>query len=68
MYNFQVVVGNIGTVYDGDDAGEATETYEEYAKQSRKGYGRAADEEVSLFIGGEWARHNHSEEADIIVI
>lgn len=55
MNKYLVIVGNIGQVYDGNDGDEAQETYNEYAEQSQEGYGRAAGEQVTLFIDGEVA-------------
>lgn len=40
---YEVVVGNVGTVL---------ETYREYERQSRRGYGRAAHEAVILIEDG----------------
>ena len=55
MSKYQVIVGNVGIVYDGDDGAEAQENYNEYAKQSQEGYGRASNEQVTLFVDGEVA-------------
>jgi len=53
MYRYEVIVGNIGTVYRGNNHKKAVAIYREYAEQSRIGYGRAAGETVTLFSGGE---------------
>jgi hypothetical protein len=45
---YQVIVGNIGTVYSGDDLEEAERVYEVYVKQSQSGVGRAGRENVLL--------------------
>jgi hypothetical protein len=50
---YQVIVGNIGTVYDDDDDQEALSIYIEYVKMSKDGYGRAGGEDVTLFEFGE---------------
>jgi hypothetical protein len=50
---WQVVVGNVGTVYSGTNGAEARKTFLVYRKQSRTGQGRAAGEEVTLFKDGE---------------
>lgn len=50
---YQVIVGNIGTVYDGPSRREAHKTYDEYRRQSKRGYGRAAGEDVTLFLDNE---------------
>lgn len=51
--DFEVVIGNIGTVYSGTDRGEAEETFRSYVKDSKAGYGRAAGEDVTLLDGDE---------------
>lgn len=51
--NFVVVVGNIGTVYDGPLFREALVSYSEYKQQSKENYGRAAGESVVLLKDGE---------------
>ena len=43
----QIIVGNIGTVYDGDSETEAQKNYNEYVDQSKNNYGSAAGEEVT---------------------
>jgi hypothetical protein len=50
---YSVVVGNIGTVYNGWSEYLAKETYKDYVKQSMANYGRASNEQVSLFNGEE---------------
>lgn len=51
--NYQVIVGNIGTVYDGNILKEALESYKEYRVQSASGYGRASGESVVMLENGE---------------
>ncbi len=53
MTLFQVVVGNIGTVYDGPNGLEARVAFNQYVGHSRDGYGRAAGEPVTLWRDGE---------------
>lgn len=53
MAQYQVIVGNIGTVYDGTSRKVAVNTYDEYVKQSTRGIGRAAGESVLLMADGE---------------
>jgi hypothetical protein len=50
---FQVIVGNIGTVYDGNNFMQASCKFSEYVKQSKTGYGRAGGEDVTLMHWGE---------------
>lgn len=53
--NYQVTVGNIGTVYDGTNKREAEEAFQEYMEQSRSGPGWAwvSCEDVALWENGE---------------
>jgi hypothetical protein len=53
MNDNQVIVGNIGTVYDGDDETEANRLFSEYREQSKSGHGRAAGEDVTWMRLGE---------------
>lgn len=55
---YQVICGNIGTVYDGNDMIEANRTYGEYKRQSESGYGRAGGESVTL-MDGEEIKYEH---------
>ena len=48
---YQVIVGNIGTVYEGKDIIEAVQTYDDYKQQSESGIGRAGGETVTLMDG-----------------
>lgn len=50
---YEVVVGNIGSVYLGSDEDEALANFREYKARSREGYGRAAAEPMTLFKDGE---------------
>lgn len=45
---YSVVVGNIGTVETGR-RNECNAAFREYVAQSKRGYGRAAGEEVTMF-------------------
>lgn len=46
--NYSVIVGSIGTVYDGPSLRQANAKYKEYVSQSKDGYGRAGHEEVTM--------------------
>lgn len=59
---FEVVVGNIGTVYRGPLLKEALMAFGEYSRQSREGYGRASGEPVTLFKDGEEFRSHEGED------
>jgi hypothetical protein len=50
---FEVIVGNVGTVYSGSNYMVAQTTYTHYVKQSARGGGRAAGESVVLMHNGE---------------
>ncbi len=51
--HFEVIVGNVGTVYSGYSRQEAERKYDTYAAISRSGVGRAGNEEVTLMVDGE---------------
>ena len=55
MKPYQVVVGNIGYVYDGSNYMQARAKYASYVKDSKNNYGRAAGEPVTLLHNGEIA-------------
>ncbi len=50
---YEVIVGNIGRVYAGNDLMRAAATFHEYQDQSRRGYGLATGESVTMFRAGE---------------
>jgi hypothetical protein len=49
---FEVIVGNIGTVYTGGSYDRAYQNFVTYAERSRDGNGRAAGELVLLLLDG----------------
>jgi hypothetical protein len=53
---YQVIVGNVGIVYNGENAKEATRCFVEYCDQSWSKHGRAAGESVTLMKDGEIER------------
>jgi len=53
MSKFEVIVGNIGTVYSGNNFMQAQTRYSSYVKDSRANRGRAAGEAVTLIHNGE---------------
>jgi len=53
MNKYQVIVGNIGTVYNGDSKLDAESVFADYVKMSMLNYGRAAGELVALLADGE---------------
>jgi hypothetical protein len=53
---YEVIVGNIGTVFASSnpkDASEALRIFREYVESSKSGVGRAGNEPVTLFYDGE---------------
>jgi len=50
---YQVIVGNIGTVYDAGDREWAQSNYDDYVALSKSRQGRAADESVVMLENGE---------------
>jgi hypothetical protein len=48
MATYQVIVGNIGTVYTGECASDAWADYHEYVGQSLAEHGRASGESVTI--------------------
>jgi hypothetical protein len=53
MEKFEVIVGNIGTVYSGTNRHEAEGAYNEYVVASKLKAGRAAGEQVTMMKDGE---------------
>jgi hypothetical protein len=62
MNRYEVIVGNIGTVYDGSNKKEAVRTYNIYVRQSKANYGRASGEDVYLMLNGDIDREHHGNE------
>lgn len=56
---YEVVVGNVGTVYSGPDAQDALSTFNVYVEQSKADQGRAGGEDVTLMRDGEPVREYH---------
>jgi len=54
-HRFSVVVGNIGTVYEGNFENVALVAYNDYVKLSRSAHGCAAGEAVVMYDDGEVA-------------
>jgi len=53
MKHYQVIVGNIGTVYDGASFIEARDAYSVYRRLSRANCGRASGESVTMLCDNE---------------
>lgn len=49
---FEVIVGNVGTVYNGTRRHEAMSAYASYRLKSEVGEGRAGNESVALLCNG----------------
>lgn len=56
IHQYEVVVGNIGTVYSGTYSSDAIMTFIAYSDKSERNEGRAAGESVTLFQDGEIAK------------
>lgn len=50
---FEVIVGNIGTVYSGNDYDLACSKFHSYVKQAKAHHGRAAGEDVTMLDDSE---------------
>lgn len=48
MANYEVFVGNIGSVYSGPSFNQALNTFRVYVKQSKSGFGRAGNEDIVI--------------------
>lgn len=55
---YEVIVSNIGTVYEGGDKKKAYDTFACYENLSKDGYGKAGGESVVMMLDGEW-KHEH---------
>lgn len=56
MANFELTVGNVGTVYTGRNKREASRLFRHYQELSESGSGRAGNETVTLFADNEIIR------------
>lgn len=54
--NYQVIVGNVGMVYDGPSAEEARSKFDVYVELSKSHVGRAGGEDVTIFLNDEIVR------------
>jgi len=50
---YEVIVQNIGKVYEGSNGFEANTEYQRYVGKSKRGEGRAAGEGVTLYKDGD---------------
>lgn len=50
---YEVIVGNVGTIYDGGSYREALKRFKTYVEISKSGSGRAGNEDVTLMRDGE---------------
>ena len=51
--HYEVLVGNIGKVWEGSSPLKAMQTFTKYSELSEAGYGRCANEGVTLWKNGE---------------
>ena len=61
---YDVIVSNIGTVYEGGSQTEARDTYREYVALSKGGRGRAGGESVTLMKNDEILTEYQGENLD----
>ena len=52
-HDYEVIVGNIGTVYRGENEELAENYYLDYIELAGSGVGRASGEPVTFFVDGE---------------
>lgn len=64
MAKYEVIVGNIGTVYSGGSKPVASKTFKEYVKQSLSRTGRAGGEAVTLMHDGEPVSEHDPDEGE----
>ena len=50
---YEVLVGNIGKVWEGNHYGDGMNIYTTYIDHSKNNYGRAAGEDVTFWVDGE---------------
>lgn len=53
MAFYEVIVGNVGKVFEGSNGFEARQNYNHYVGQSKRKVGRASGEQVSLWKDNE---------------
>ena len=58
---YEVTVGNIGTVYRGENEELAEENYQDYVELAELGSGRASGEPVTFFVDGEIQKESEFE-------
>lgn len=63
-HRYEVIVGNIGTVYDGASMSAASETYRDYVMMSKSERGRAGGESVTMLKDGDIAREHAGSSED----
>ena len=59
MSIWEVIVGNVGTVFIGANGFNAIKCFNEYVSLSKSGYGRASNENVYLIKNGEINKEYH---------
>ncbi len=63
--NYEVIVGNIGSIHQGCNRRIAERKYRAYVQDSIDGHGRAAGESVALFNNGEPIKEHNPPELEI---
>lgn len=59
---FEVIVGNVGRVHEGNHENLARQIFNNYVTLSKQGYGRVAYESVTLFKEGEPIKEYHGKQ------
>lgn len=66
MADYEVIVQNIGKVFEGSNGWEAKRTFNEYVGKSQREEGRAAGEGVDIYKDGhivnQYTGHHHRHE------
>jgi hypothetical protein len=61
---YEVVVGNIGTVYSGASKSDSARKWLTYVDQSKSGVGRAGNEPVTMLCDGEIVKEHLPSETE----
>lgn len=65
LYDYSVVVSNMGFAYKGNDLKEATKNYNAYVQKSLRGYGQVGFERVRLYFKDEIVKEFSGKPEDI---
>lgn len=62
--HYEVIVGKLGRVVDGDDAFKANNVYAYYVRMSERGEGGLGGQPVALFRNGEVVKEHKGDSSD----